>query len=59
MTKFVFWVGAFIMLLLYMNYHDKYANKCLEAGGEPILAIDKPLCLHPSAVIELEMEKRK
>ena len=54
MTKILMCIVFVICFVVYMSYHDTYIKKCMDAGGEPILTIDKAVCLHPSAVLELD-----
>ena len=53
----IIWDVVLFVFVVYIPYHDKHTKECTNAGGISVLAVDKPVCLHPSAVIELESDK--
>ena len=58
MTKILVW-GTFIFLVaISIDFQDRFAKECNEAGGFPTLTLTDLVCLHPSSIIELKRGKR-
>ncbi len=54
MTKLLVW-GTFIFMVgVAISYNDSFAKRCNEAGGMAALTLSSAVCLHPSAVMEVE-----